>query len=350
MSPLKVPLPTEDALIHDVLADYGARVRERIATFLPRAEPLRYLYGPLSDYPQRSGKMLRSALCIAAATTWGGHVEDALDTATSIELLHNALLVHDDVEDGSLDRRGAPALHRLHGVPLAVNAGDALALLSMRPLRQQALRLGRHTAALIIDETERVAWESAEGQALELGWQRDGKTDVTEAEYLGMVMQKTCWLTTIHPLRMGCLIGARGAVPLEHLVRLGFFFGAAFQIQDDLLNLEPGEAYGKELDGDLREGKRTLMLIHALQHAPARDRERLHRFVAAARHERSELDVRWVHRLLERCGSLEHARATAHALAGAALREFDVLTARLPRQRDQSFIRALLLWVVRRTY
>jgi geranylgeranyl diphosphate synthase type II len=294
--------------------------------------------------------MLRSSLCIAAARATGAALEDTLPTAVSIELMHNALLVHDDIEDASDERRGTPTLHALHGVALAINAGDAMGLLSVRPLVDNFARLGVGTALRILGETEKVAWQSTEGQALELGWQRDNRVDLSDEDYLRMVLQKTCWLGTIHPLRVGCLIGSKGRLPLEPLIRLGFFFGAAFQIQDDLLNLEPGEAYGKELDGDLREGKRTLMLIHALQHAPARDRERLHRFVAAARHERSELDVRWVHRLLERCGSLEHARATAHALAGAALREFDVLTARLPRQRDQSFIRALLLWVVRRTY
>ena len=61
-----------------------------------------------------------------------------------------------------------------------------------------------------------------------------------------MVLLKTCWLATIHPLRVGCLIGSRGTAPLDPLIRLGFFFGAAFQIQDDLLNLEGG--------GELRQG------------------------------------------------------------------------------------------------
>lgn len=342
-------LPEDDGLIDEVLAESAALVRTRIAAWLPASGDNRYLYGLLADYPRRSGKLLRSSLCLAATRAWGGDTDDALDTAASIELLHNALLVHDDVEDDSLERRGAPTLHRLHGVPLAVNAGDALGLLALRPLRANAARLGRHLARRIVDETERVAWESAEGQALELGWQHERRTDITEADYLGMVMQKTCWLTTIHPLRAGCLIGARGAAPLEPLIRLGFFFGAAFQIQDDILNLEPGPAYGKEIDGDLREGKRTLMLVHALAHAAPAESARLRRFIAAERGDRSELEVRWVHRLLQRTGSIQHARATANALAGAALREFDHATASLPPGRDLRFIRGLLLWVVRRT-
>jgi len=211
--------------------------------------------------------MLRSSLCIAMARATGAEVEDAIASAVSIELLHNALLVHDDIEDASDERRGAPTLHALHGVPLAINAGDAMGLLSMRPLKDNIHRLGLATALRIFEETERMAWESTEGQALELGWQRDNLTDLKDEDYLRMALQKTCWLAAIYPMRVGCLIGARGRMPLEPLIRLGFFLGAAFQIQDDLLNLEPGAAYGKEVNGDLFEGKRTLMIIHALRHA-----------------------------------------------------------------------------------
>ena len=111
-----------------------------------------------------------------------------------------------------------------------------------------------------------MAWESAEGQALELGWQRDNRTDLDDEDYLRMVLQEDVLARRRSiRLRVGCLIGARGRMPLDPLVRLGFFFGAAFQIQDDLLNLEPGAAYGKEINGDLLEGKRTLMIIHALR-------------------------------------------------------------------------------------
>ena len=86
-------------------------------------------------------------------------------------------------------------------------------------------------------------------------------------------MQKTCWYTTILPLRVGALIGASGPVDLERLVRLGFTMGAAFQIRDDVLNLAGSSGgYGKEALGDLREGKRTLMLIHLLAAAGPADR------------------------------------------------------------------------------
>ena len=195
-----------------------------------------------------------------------------------------------------------------------------------------------------------MAWESAEGQALELGWQRDNRIDLEDEDYLRMALQKTCWLATIHPMRVGCLIGARGRLPLDPLIRLGFFFGAAFQIQDDLLNLNPGPAYGKEANGDLYEGKRTLMIVHALRCAAEAERLRLAAFMGRPRAQRSAEEVAWVRELLERTGALQHARMVAQTLAGAALFEFDTYFNAVRDSRDRRFIRSLLVWVLQRMH
>ena len=106
-------------------------------------------------------------------------------------------------------------------------------------------------------------------------------------------MHKTCWYTTVHPLRVGALIGSRGAADLRPMVRFGFHLGAAFQIQDDLLNLVGTEReYGKEIDGDLYEGKRTLPLIHLLRSARGADRHTLDRYLRLERSERTAGDGR----------------------------------------------------------
>jgi geranylgeranyl diphosphate synthase type II len=351
----------DDALVAEVCAEYGAMTRTRLESFLPEAEcapdvaaDASALQRLMADYPRRGGKMLRPSLCIAAARAFGATAEDALDSAVAIELLHNAMLVHDDIEDDSEQRRGTPTLHALHGLPLALNAGDALGLLSLRPLKHNVDRLGLPLALRIFEETERMAWETTEGQALELAWRRDNRDDIDEEAYLTMVLKKTCWLTTIHPLRVGCLIGTRGGAhghaSMDALIRLGFFFGAAFQIQDDILNLEPGADYGKETAGDLLEGKRTLMLIHAMGHATPAERERLTRFLALPRSERTPGEVAWVMALIVATDALEHARVVARALAGAALHEFTLAFAGRAEQRDLRFVRALVTWVLRRLH
>src|ERR1700674_528462 len=129
-----------------MLREYGDLTRAALANYLPSHEPRRYLYDLLADYPQRGGKMMRPSLCIAASRLFGSRIEDALKTAVAIELLHNALLIHDDIEDGSEQRRGLPTLHAEHGIPLALNAGDALTLVSLRPLIATRDRLGGEVA------------------------------------------------------------------------------------------------------------------------------------------------------------------------------------------------------------
>ena len=272
----------------------------------------------------------------------------AMGAAASIELLHNAQLIHDDIEDESDRRRGKPTLHRMYGVPLALNAGDALGLLSLQPLKDNLRQLGLPLTLRIFRETERVAWESAEGQALELGWRYENQTDLRDEDYLGMVLQKTCWLAVIHPLRVGCLIGARGRLPLDPLIRLGFFCGSAFQIRDDILNVLAESDYGKDPNGDLVEGKRSLLLIHALRHADSADRAKLVRFLDEPASRRSRAALTWIRGLIDKLGSITYATAVASSLGGAALFEFDKYSEYLPESRDLSFIRSTMTWSVQR--
>ncbi len=192
-------------VVRETLDEYGAITRTAMMAYFPNAEPHQYLYDMLSDYPKRGGKMMRSSLCIATARAFGASLEDALHSAVAIELMHNALLIHDDIEDESEQRRDRPTLHALHGIPLALNAGDALSLLSIRPLFDNFTRIGPRLAMSIVRETERMAWESAEGQAMELGWRRDNCNDLSDADYLTMVLKKTCWLASIHPSRVGAI-------------------------------------------------------------------------------------------------------------------------------------------------
>ena len=336
------------ALVPDLLHEYGKLTREGLRRYLPRDDEAPYLDALVRDYPERDGKMLRSTLCLASARAFGAEIDDALPSAVAIELMHNALLIHDDIQDGSLVRRGRPTLHALHGVPLALNAGDALSLLSIEPLNDNFACLGHGLAARIVQETRLMARETTEGQALELGWQRDNRNDVDESDYLTMVLKKTCWLPTIHPMRRGCLIGGGDESLLARLTRLGFFFGAAFQIHDDVLNLDGDAVYGKELNGDLHEGKRTLILIHALRQSGGRERRRALRLLGLPRECRGPAEVTWLRGWIDDTGSLQHASAVAGALAGAALLEFDEVFRGLSASRDVRFLRAVIPWVLRR--
>ena len=311
------------ALIPSLLSDYGAKTRSVLNDYLPNGEPKEHLYDLVADYPGRGGKMMRPSICIATTKALGGFEEDALLSAASIELFHNAMLIHDDIEDESEERRGRPTLHKEWGVPIAINVGDTLSLLSFRPLLDNHRRLGLRTTHQMVSEAERVARESAEGQALELGWRETNKLDITEADYLHMVLKKTCWLSTIYPLRLGALIAGRvsnrGGIDLDRFIRYGFFLGSAFQIQDDLLNLNADTRYGKERVGDLWEGKRTIPLIHLLENIDQKGRKRIEQCLNLTREEKRAEDIEWIRRQMDSYGSIQYASEVAQGLAGAAM-------------------------------
>ena len=333
-----------------MLREYGEATRAVLFDYLPDEEPRRYLYDLAADYPRRGGRGFRPSLCIATARAFGSSLEEALQTAASIEMMHNAMLIHDDIEDESEQRRGLPTMHVTEGVAISINVGDLLSMLSMGPLLDNRHSLGPQLSLRLLVETERMARESAEGQAIELGWRRDNLTDVVEADYLEMVLKKTCWLATIHPCRVGALIGARGACDPERFIRFGFFLGAAFQIQDDLLNLVGNaDSYGKEMGGDIYEGKRTLMLIRLFAEGTQQEQDRLRAMLGSARAERSLEDVRWVRERMDAYGCIDYARQVAQGLAGAAHHEFTQLYEHVPDSRDKRFIEALPEWVIERS-
>lgn len=334
----------------DLLRQYQQRVSAEIERHLPRGEPRQWLYEPLADYPRRGGKGLRAALCLAACDAYGGSESDALAAATAIELAHSAFLIHDDIEDGSCWRRGRPTLHRQEGMPLALNAGDALAVLSFDILQHGAERLGRQLAWRILEEFSSAIWRTLEGQALELGWCRDGVIDLTPRDYLELILRKTCWYTTIAPLRIGALIGSRGRTDLEALSRFGLFLGGAFQITDDVLNLTGCQtSYGKEVRGDLREGKRTLMVIHLLSVAAPAHRDALVALLLAAEAERTDDQLDWLAGLLVEYDSISFAQRFARGVAEAAAAAFPEAFKTAIRPEKAEAIRHLINYVVERT-
>jgi geranylgeranyl diphosphate synthase type II len=351
----------------DVLEDYlaeckGACDGEIDRLFAGGQPGSSSLYDLILDYPRRGGKALRPALSIAMCLGLGGHLEAILPTAATLELYHNAFLIHDDIEDESWRRRGRPTLHIDHGIPIAVNVGDAMLSMSLQPLLDNVERVGLGPALRILRAVAHMTRQTVDGQALELEWVRSNAWQLHDTDYLAMVELKTSWYSFITPLQVGAIAAGAGTDQLAPLESLGRHLGAAFQITDDLLNLRADpEEYGKEIGGDLWEGKRTLMLLHTLRCAEHDDRDRAVRLLARRRPNvdgelglaalldrlvaRGELskagraeitprlqgygtsepknldEVQWLYELMHRVGSTEHARQIARRHARKAALE-----------------------------
>jgi geranylgeranyl pyrophosphate synthase len=329
---------------------YRDMLSDTLGGSVPAWEPQRHLYGLVKDFIDHSGKGLRPGLCVATARALGGRGEDAFPAAAGLEMLHNAFLVHDDIEDGSELRRGAPTMHRRTGVPIAVNTGDTMNALAMRLFRKAGERLGPVTAMRVFDEVDHMVVETLEGQAMELGWVRDNDLTVLPEDYLRLVLKKTAWYSFIHPMRIGALVADGDDRRLERFDRFGYLLGAAFQITDDVLNL-PGDVvrYGKEIDGDLVEGKRTLVLAHALGQVNTADREWIKNFLSRPRERRLTREVLKLRQILAKSGSIEWAQQSAVAFAEAAKREFEETAfAGVPANPDLEWLRRCVDFIVQR--
>ena len=273
----------------------------------------RYLYGPLSSYSSNGGKRHRPLICLLACRAVGGDDNMAKTAAVAIEHFHTAALIHDDIADDSQLRRGEPCLHLQVGDGLAINAGDlALSLVTGTVLVDDSLSDAVKIRVLkeLVDMTTR----TIEGQALDVGWAREKRFDLTIDDYLAMAMHKTAFYSGGVPLAVGAIIGGGSEEQIETLRAYGISTGLAFQIQDDLLNLIGSkEATRKDFRGDITEGKRTMVVVHALENAAPAQRDELvdilsSRETQAARLERAV-------QIMRECGSIDYVRDYATKLA-----------------------------------
>jgi geranylgeranyl diphosphate synthase type I len=295
-------IPKIDAHIHEYL------------TKVPSGSDLdRYLYSILDEFIMRGGKRTRPAMAMLACQATGGDLDRALATGCAIEVFHAAALIHDDIMDGSLLRRGEPCAHVQHGVSLAINAGDyALGLVCTLVVRDQGL--DDKTKLAVLEVISEMSERTVEGQALDVGWVRDEVYDLTPDDYLRMALGKTGYYSGIAPLKAGAIIGGATEQEIEALAGFGKNCSIAFQIQDDLLNLIGDEdTMGKDRLSDILESKRTLMVIHCLDAATADERERLVDLLRLGS-EKTGTEAQEVLDLMARHGSIEHARTTAQRL------------------------------------
>lgn len=277
------------------------------------------LYRMMKDYPSRSGKGLRPGLLLIFNRAFGGEDETALNTAAALELFQNWIVIHDDIEDQSDLRRGLPALHIKYGVPLALNAGDALAGKMWELILDNRKILGAEKAMTIFGEFLNMYSQTTAGQHIELAWAALNKWDITEDDYFEMCHRKTAWYTCITPSWVGGLIAGASGNIRDSIVEFGLDLGVAFQIQDDVLNLVgEKEKYGKEIGGDILEGKRTLMLIHLLGKCVAGEKEDIIRRLKPSREDKDPKLIDDIIAMMEKYGSVDYAIEVSQRLASRA--------------------------------
>jgi geranylgeranyl diphosphate synthase type II len=236
-------------------------------------------------------------------------------------------------------------------MPQAVNIGDGLHARMWAVLLGNREALGHEKTLAVLGEFANMVAETVEGQTYELGWIQKKQWDIDERDYYNMTGKKTSWYTVITPCRLGGVIAGAGRKTLDSFVTFGMPMGIAFQIQDDLLNLlvEP-EKYGKEIAGDIWEGKRTLVLIHLLKSCPKAERARIISIMEKPREGKTAKEVEYVLGQMKGRGSIDYAKQRAREFALKAKSLFDAEFGAVPEGAAKDSIKALIDYVINREY
>ncbi len=303
------------------LLSYAAEIAVKVNSIIDEVVrgDEKHLYNASLHLLKAGGKRLRPLLTVLSARLFGLDEGLALYPATSVELLHNFTLIHDDIMDRDDFRRGVPTVHKVYGEAMAILAGDLLFSKSYEAM----LRLvGMVPNDLIIKAVRELTWAAvtvAEGQSLDMEFER--RDDVKIGEYLTMVFKKTAALFKACAYIGGVVAGASD----EDLAKLCEFaknIGIAFQIRDDELGLVGDEkVLGKPVFSDIREGKKTLLIIYALNNVDSHRRELILRNLGNA--QACEADLRQVAKIVIDSGALEFSDRVAEDYSQRGLKALD---------------------------
>lgn len=272
------------------------------------------------DYPSRRGKYVRPTLVLLMAEAMSGSSDVAMHTAVAMQMSEDWILIHDDWEDGSLERRGKPALHRLVSSEIAVNAGDALHECMHRVLCENFRLLDVDLARRVQHEFFLMIERTTFGQYAEIRWTQENKDDMNEEDVLFTISGKTVYYTIAGPLRLGAILAGANEEQLKRIYEFSYPLGLCFQIRDDVLDLTGDfEGQKKQKYNDIFEGKRTLILLHLLRSCSAEERVRIEATLSKPREEKMEAEVQYIRDLMDTYGSIAYAESEAERYASQAL-------------------------------
>ena len=267
-----------------LIKEYRKKIDERLGKYLI-SQTLRSYYldkkypdsvfDPLNYIMTGGGKRIRPLILILSCCALGGSIDDSLDAAIAIEILHNFTLVHDDIMDNAFTRRGKETIHKKWSVNVAILVGDELIGLSYRSL----LNTKTNRIAELVNAFTDGVIEVCEGQALDNQYEKGD--DIGLKEYYIMIQKKTAELLRISAV-IGAIIADGSSEQIEIISGYSRNLGMAFQIQDDLLDVSANETdFGKKIGGDILEKKKTYMYLKSLEIAEKETRDNLKRIYAS---------------------------------------------------------------------
>ena len=301
---------------------------------------------PIWEFLERGGKRWRPALFLLIIEALGKNPKDFVDFAIIPEVIHNGTLMVDDVEDASEFRRGKPCTYKIYGLDIAINAGNAMYYLPLLPLIKNREKISKEKLCKVYEIYVQEMISLSLGQAMDIAWHRGiaNADKLEEKDYLQMCAYKTGTLA-----RMSAKIAAVLADANEELTdKLGHFaesIGVAFQMQDDILDLT-GEEFAEKKGGrgqDVTEGKRSLIVIHTLKVANAKDRKRLIEILNMHTTDQKMKDE--AIKIMEKYNSINYAKNFARKIVEESWKEVERL---LPTPEAKEKINAFAKFLIER--
>jgi geranylgeranyl diphosphate synthase type I len=324
----------------EIIEGYKREVETELERHLPRTGEPKEFYVPVWDLLDRGGKRIRPAMAFLASECVGGRREEAAGAAAAVELLHNMTLVHDDIEDQSELRRGKPCIHITYGVPIAINIGDAMLIKVFEIANQSGIPQNR--CHRLVSQVAKRAYDITWGQAYEFSmWKTK---EVREEDVIRLLRNKTGALTGLST-EAGAIAGGGTEEQIKLFGDFGETVGIGFQIIDDVLNVSADvKEYGKEIGGDIREGKKTILVAHLLKSADANDRKAFTRLLGKKNLTKTE--ARKAIRLYEEYDSIGYARTQAETYLRSALEKLN----KLPPSESRDHLSLIAQFLISRTY
>ena len=322
-----------------------AEVKDLVELRIERAlthTSLERLSGAMMHLVEGGGKRLRATLPWLVAKAVGDSHSGLLDVGAAIEIIHNFTLVHDDIMDDDDIRRGRPAVHVEYDLPTAINAGDAMLAIAFEAMAV-AEGIEPELLPFLVKRIGRMVRKCSEGQQLDIEFEDRGF--VTEEEYITMIHGKTAamFLTCAE---VGSHLAGADSDTIECMHDWGLALGLCFQLMDDLIDvLSDSDTLGKPSGSDVAQGKRTLMVIHALDQPPSNSKDDL-MAVLGKGDDVSSQQVLLAHKALEDLGSIDYARSKAESYHRKA---HDCLD-RLPDSPAMRALRELTDYQLKRIY
>jgi geranylgeranyl diphosphate synthase type I len=271
---------------------------------------------PIWDFLDRGGKRWRPALFLLVLEAFGKNPEKFFDFAIIPEILHEGTLVVDDVEDQGELRRGKPCLHRIFGIDIALNAGNFLYFLPIYIFEKNKRKLEKEVYLKAIETYLEEMEKLHVGQGTDIFWHKGKQREISEKEYFQMCAFKTGCMSRL-AAKLAAIFAKKERDIVEKIGEFAQNIGIAFQIQDDVLDVEltggEREKFGKSFGNDIKEGKRSLMVIYTLKKANKRDRERLIEILD--KKEKTKKEILEAISILQKYNSIEYARKKAVEIA-----------------------------------